>query len=100
MGPHDDDHGQSPAIPATQDSSTDDLSLALIEEQADRSIRRIFHDGRWFFSVIDVIGLLTESPNPRNYWNMLKRRLAEEGSQETYTKCVQLRMTAERRRTR
>ena len=46
------------------DTST---SLALIEEQADASIRREWHSGRWFFSVIDVVGVLTDSPNPRNY---------------------------------
>ena len=47
----------------------------------------------YYFSIIDVIEVLTESPNPRNYWNMLKSRLALEGS-ELYTNCVQLKMTA------
>lgn len=45
----------------------------------------------YYFSVVDVIRALTSSPNPRNYWNMLKRRLTEEGS-ELYTSCVQLKM--------
>lgn len=45
------------------------------------------------FSVIDVISALTDSVNPRNYWNMLKSRLTHEGS-ELYTNCVQLKMKA------
>jgi hypothetical protein len=71
-----------------------DTTIALIEEQADKNIRRVFYDGRVFFSVIDVIALLTESPNPRNYWNMLKSRMSEEGAQETYMNCVRLKMRA------
>lgn len=35
----------------------------------------------WFFSVVDVIGILTESPRPRKYWNDLKNKLIKEGSQ-------------------
>jgi hypothetical protein len=41
--------------------------------------------------VVDIIYALTESPNPRNYWNMLKSRLHDEGS-ELYTNCVQLKL--------
>ena len=35
----------------------------------------------WYFSVVDVIEILTESPRPRKYWNALKTKLKEEGSQ-------------------
>jgi len=45
----------------------------------------------YYFSVVDVIRALTNSTNPRNYWNMLKKRMSDEGS-ELYTKCVQLKM--------
>ena len=45
----------------------------------------------YYFSVVDVISALTDSSNPRNYWNMLKKRMSDEGS-ELYTKCVQLKM--------
>ena len=45
----------------------------------------------YYFSVVDVIAALTDSRNPRNYWNMLKSRLTAEGS-ELYTNCVQLKM--------
>ena len=47
----------------------------------------------YLFSVIDVISALTESPRPRKYWNTLKTKLAEEGS-ELSQKVGQLKMTA------
>lgn len=49
----------------------------------------------YYFSVIDVIKALTDSNNPRNYWNMLKKRLSDEEKSELYTKCVQLKMKAQ-----
>jgi len=36
---------------------------------------------RWYFSIVDVVGILTDSPNPRKYWSVLKTRLKREGSQ-------------------
>ena len=47
----------------------------------------------WYFSVIDVIEILTESENPRDYWKVLKYRLAKEGS-EVVTNCNQLKLPA------
>lgn len=47
----------------------------------------------WYFSVIDVIAILTQSANPRKYWSVLKTRLKEEGS-ELATNCSQLKMKA------
>lgn len=49
----------------------------------------------YYFNVVDVIGALTESTNPRNYWNMLKKRMTEEEKSELSTKCVQLKMKAQ-----
>ncbi|PKP47664.1 MAG: hypothetical protein CVT92_16790 [Bacteroidetes bacterium HGW-Bacteroidetes-1] len=46
---------------------------------------------KWFFSIVDIIGILTDSPNPRKYWSVLKTRLKQEGSQLT-TNCSQLKM--------
>jgi len=46
---------------------------------------------KWYFSVVDVVALLTESPNPRNYWKVLKHRLLKEGN-ELVTNCNQLKM--------
>lgn len=46
---------------------------------------------KWYFSIVDVIGVLTESPNPNKYWKVLKHRLINEGS-ELVTNCNQLKM--------
>ena len=61
----------------------------LFEE---KEIRSVWDSGKeeYYFSVVDVIVALTDSSNPRNYWNMLKSRLNDEGS-ELYTNCVQLK---------
>lgn len=48
----------------------------------------------YYFSVVDVIGALTDSTNPRNYWNMLKSRMENEEHSELSTKCVQLKLRA------
>lgn len=48
-------------------------------------------DEKWFFSIVDIIGILTESVNPNNYWKVLKSRLKKEGS-ELVTNCNQLKM--------
>ena len=45
----------------------------------------------WFFSIVDVIGVLTDSPDPRNYWKVLKHRMIKEGNQSV-TNCNQLKM--------
>lgn len=47
----------------------------------------------WYFSVVDIIAVLTDSSNPNNYWKVLKHRLKKEGSQ-VVTKCNQLKLTA------
>ncbi len=48
---------------------------------------------KWYFSIIDVIGVLTESENPRKYWSVLKTRLKKEGS-EVATNCSRLKLLA------
>ena len=47
----------------------------------------------WYFSVVDVIGILTESPNPQIYWRVMKKRLKDEGN-ETVTNCNGLKLKA------
>jgi prophage antirepressor-like protein len=59
----------------------------------DKKIRRIWHNDEWYFSVVDVVQILTDSNNPRNYWSMLKARESDEGI-ELSTNCVQLKMEA------
>ena len=48
-------------------------------------------EGKWYFSIVDVIQILTESVNPRKYWSVLKTRLRKEGN-ELATNCSQLKM--------
>ena len=60
----------------------------------DKRIRRIWHNNEWYYSVIDIILALTDSLNPRNYWNMLKIREAN-SEVELYILCVQLKLIAE-----
>lgn len=59
----------------------------------DRKVRTIWdsEQEKWYLSIIDVIAILTESPNPRKYWSVLKVRLKAEGSQLA-TNCSQLKM--------
>jgi DNA-damage-inducible protein D len=54
-----------------------------------KHIRRVWHDEQWYFSVIDVIEVLTDSPIPRNYWFILKKR-----EPQLHTVCMQLKMKA------
>lgn len=71
-----------------------DRALELLGEQAEERVRRVWYEGRWWFSVVDTVGLLTDSANPGTYWRVLKLRLREEGAEETVTKCNGLRMRA------
>jgi hypothetical protein len=67
-------------------------ALELLDEQAEARIRRVWHNERWFFSVIDVIGILTGTERPRKYWNDLKTKLEAEGYVEVSEKIGQLKM--------
>jgi hypothetical protein len=62
----------------------------------DRRVRVFWDEDqeKWFFSIIDVVGILSASDNPRKYWSVLKTRLKAEGSQLA-TNCSQLKMKAE-----
>jgi len=60
-----------------------------------KAIRRKLVNNEWFFSVVDIVGVLTDSENPRNYWFMLKQREKESSGIELSTNCVQLKLVAE-----
>ena len=60
-----------------------------------KAIRRKLVNDKWFFSVIDVVGALTESENPRDYWYKLKVREQESSGIELSTFCRQLKLVAE-----
>ena len=66
--------------------------IVVFQEQA---IRRTWHEDQWWFSVIDVVGVLSESRNANRYWSDLKRKLAQEaGSWQPYEKIVRLKLAA------
>lgn len=65
-------------------------SIKLFEEKKVRS-QWDAEKEVWYFSIVDVIAILTNSPNPRNYWKVLKHRLVKEGN-ESVTNCNQLKM--------
>ena len=71
---------------------TDD-KLELFENQPIRTAW-VEEEEEWYFSVVDVCQVLTESADGRKYWNKLKQRLRDEGSQ-LVTNCHQLKMTAQ-----
>lgn len=61
----------------------------------DREVRAVWDEenAKWWFSVVDIVAAITESPNPRKYWSVLKTRLKKSGNELT-TKCSQLKLTA------
>ena len=71
---------------------TKQQALKLFEE---KKVRTVWDDEqeKWYFSIVDVVSILTESTDGRKYWNKLKQRLKEEGN-ETVTICHQLKMQA------
>ena len=65
-------------------------AIKIFEE---KKVRTVWDDEteEWFFSVVDVVAILTDSPNPSNYWKVLKHRLRKEGN-ELVTNCNQLKL--------
>lgn len=61
----------------------------------DKRIRTAWDEEKeeWYFSIVDAVAVLTDSPNPQTYWRVLKKRLKDEGN-ETVTSCNALKMTA------
>jgi DNA-damage-inducible protein D len=60
----------------------------------DTKIRRTLHNDEWWFSIIDIVGVLTDSSNPRDYWYRMKIRLTEEDKAELSTLCRQFKLEA------
>ena len=71
---------------------TDEITKIAIFRQ--KKIRRIIYKNEWWFSVIDVIEALTETPRPRKYWSDLKKKLVNEGYSEVSEKIGQLKLKA------
>ena len=72
---------------------TNNKAIVVFENQP---VRRLWNEKeeKWYFSVVDVIRILTNSDNPQVYWRVFKKRLIDEGSGETVTKCNGLKMIA------
>jgi DNA-damage-inducible protein D len=68
-----------------------DNKIVIFQE---KNIRRVWHHEEWWYSVVDVMGVLTESNNPGVYWRVLKKRLNAEGANEVVTKCNELKLPA------
>lgn len=73
-----------------EENMNEDNSIKLFENNKVR-VQWNKKDENWYFSIIDVVAVLTNSPNPRKYWSVLKTRLKAEGSQLA-TNCSQLKM--------
>ena len=73
----------------------DDKSYLINKLFNDEIIRTVWNseEEKYYISVVDVVGVLSESKNVRKYWNKLKQRLSEEGS-EVVTNCHQLKLKA------
>ena len=69
---------------------TKETAIKLFQDQRVR-VEWDNEQEKWFFSIVDIIAILTESANPRKYWSVLKTRLKKEGS-ELATNCSQLKM--------
>lgn len=69
---------------------TKESAIQLFEQKQVRSLWDSQQE-KWYFSIVDVVGILTDSSNPNNYWKVLKNRLKKEGS-ELVTNCNQLKM--------
>ena len=65
------------------------LGLSLFEQ---KQLRRVWHKGEWYYSIIDVIAVLTDSTDPRKYWVALKARAKTEGFDETLAQIEPLKL--------
>ena len=68
------------------DDNNDSQKLAVFK---DKAVRRVLHAGQWYFAVVDVISVLTDSANPRDYWFKMKSRVKNEDRSELSTICLQ-----------
>lgn len=87
---YDDDTNTTIPVEVSDTSSLDEQELEFF---FDDKVRKVWHskEEEWYFSIVDVCQVLTDSADGRKYWNKLKQRLSEEGSQ-LVTNCHQLKM--------
>ena len=70
-----------------------DSNNSIIRQFDDKEIRAVWvpEEEEWYFAIVDVVGVLSDSDNPAVYWRVLKKRLMDEGN-ETVTNCNGLKM--------
>lgn len=68
---------------------TENKELVLFENN---QLRRKKYNNEWLYSIVDIVGILTSSKNPRDYWYKLKKRILSEEFPELSTKCLQLKL--------
>ena len=71
-----------------------EFSITKVAIFKGKQVRKILHNNEWWFSVVDVIAVLTDSDNPRDYWYKMKIREREESKIELSTICRQLKLLA------
>ena len=76
------------------ENKKNELAITKVALFEGKKIRKVFHQDEWWFSVIDVIEVLTDSPRSRKYWSDLKKKLQEEGSLQLSEKIGQLKLEA------
>ncbi len=73
---------------------TKETAIKIFEQ---KKVRSVWNEEKqcWYFSIVDVVGILSETENPRRYWSDLKRKLKSEGMNELYEIIVQLKIPSE-----
>lgn len=74
------------------DEETGQDQQALLPLEGVERIRRVIHEGQEYWSVVDVVGFLTEATNPSKYWHTMRSRMQSEGAQETLSQIIELPM--------
>ena len=59
-----------------------------------KPIRKVWHNDQWYFSIVDVIGVLTDSPIPKTYWSKLKKKISDESDNHQYPIWVLLKVAS------
>lgn len=88
----DEETGETASVPVKENEFSNNDELEFIY---DDTIRKVCHaqEEEWYFSIVDVCQVLTDSSDPQTYWRVLKKRLKDEGN-ETVTNCNAFKMKA------
>ena len=76
------------------ENKKNELAITKVALFEGKKIRKVFHQNERWFSIVDVIEVLTDSPRSRKYWSDLKKKLKEEGSLQLSEKIGQLKLEA------